>query len=101
MTYFFRLTLQLPDARPCLYRAEIDGTHEVFLILDEEQAVIRPVDRDGVPVGSLRMTLPDGGLSGTAPNRLLAREFPLIAAHLLAQWRKEGRPPAEIRRYFA
>lgn len=101
MTYFFRLTLQESGTSPFLYKGEVDGTHEVFLILDEERAEIRPADSQGNPVESLRMSLSDGNISGTVSDQNLVKGFPLMAAHLLAQWKKQGHPPAEIRKFFA
>ncbi|KPI16581.1 hypothetical protein OK074_8390 [Actinobacteria bacterium OK074] len=102
MTYFFRLTL-MEDAPspPFLYRGEVDGTHEFFLTLDEQSQSIRPSDIDGNPLGSIRMDIGDGNLSGTVEDPDTISGFPLMAAHLLSQWKKQGRPPQEIRKVFA
>ncbi|MFF4275778.1 hypothetical protein [Streptomyces sp. NPDC001536] len=101
MTYSFRLTL-IPDARsPApLYRAEVDGTHEVFLILDERSDSIRPADSNGTPLPGLRMSLSGRNLSGSSEERDAVRGFALLAAHLAAEWQRCGHPPREIRKYF-
>jgi hypothetical protein len=86
VTYFFRLTLiKGTSSLPFLYRGEVDGTHEVFLILDEETDSIRPSDSDGNLIED-----PD-----------MIKGFPLMAAHLLTQWKRQGHPPQEIRKFFA
>ncbi|WP_405647140.1 hypothetical protein [Streptomyces sp. NBC_00019] len=90
MTYFFRLT-RVPDA-PCpslLYKAEVDGSYEVFLVLDEQSRSIRPSDSNGNAI-----------LSGTSEEQDAIRGFTLLAAHLAAEWEKLGRPPQEIRKVF-
>lgn len=102
MTYFFRLTLiQEKASPPAFYRGEVDGTHEVFLILDEAANSIRPADSDGNPVATIRMNIDDGNISGEIEDPNLIKGFPLMAAHLLTQWKKTGQPPTEIRKFFA
>ncbi|MFE9767842.1 hypothetical protein ACFYPC_25535 [Streptomyces sp. NPDC005808] len=102
MTYFFRLTLinEIPPP-PFLYKAEIDGTHEVFLILDEKANSIRPSDSNGNPVESIRMALDHGNISGDIEDPNMIRGFPLMASHLLTQWKRQGNPPQEISKFFA
>lgn len=101
MTHFFRLTRVPETPRPSLlYKGEVDGTYEVFLILDERSDSIRPADSNGTPIPALRMSLSDGSLSGSSEERDAVRGFPLLAAHLVAEWRRRGHPPQEIRKYF-
>ncbi|MFC9848351.1 hypothetical protein [Streptomyces sp. NPDC127595] len=57
----------------------------MFLILDEEASSVRPSDSSGNPIED------PGVING----------FPLMAAHLLTQWRRQGHPPQEIRKFFA
>ncbi|MEW2115881.1 hypothetical protein AB0945_11905 [Streptomyces sp. NPDC005474] len=102
MTYFFRLTLiQEPPAPPFLYRGEVDGTHEIFLVLDEEAGSIYPSDSNGDRIASIHMDIGDGNISGTTDDPNMTKGFPLMAAHLLMQWKKQGNPPQEIRKFFA
>ncbi|MDX3454234.1 hypothetical protein PV396_20175 [Streptomyces sp. ME02-8801-2C] len=89
-----------------LYKAEVDGTHELFLTLDEDEAVdsIRPTDANGNPVAAVRMSLSDGNISGdgrTGDDLDILKGFPLMAGHLLAQWKRDDRPPQEILKFFA
>ncbi|MBC2907201.1 hypothetical protein [Streptomyces cupreus] len=80
--YFFRLSLIPSLTDSLLYRGEVDGTHEVYVVLNEEARTVLPCDAHGRPVG------PYPG-------------FPTLSAHLLGQRKREGRPPLVITRYFA
>ncbi|MER6184429.1 hypothetical protein [Streptomyces sp. NPDC001652] len=101
MTYSFRLTRTSDAHSPAhLYRGEVDGQYEVFLILDERSDSICPADSNGVPIPALRMSLSGGSLSGSSQKRDTVRGFPLLAAHLAAEWQRRGQPPQEVRKYF-
>ncbi|WP_437008604.1 hypothetical protein [Streptomyces sp. enrichment culture] len=106
MAYSFQLKLTSGGTSPHLYRALVDGTLEAFMILDEESATVSLADRDGNPAGGLRMSLPSGQLEVTDKNStdsasLGSEDFKLLAAHLGTQWKKQGKAPTEIRKFFA
>jgi hypothetical protein len=101
VTYFFQLARTSDAHSPAhLYRGEVDGMDEVFLVLDERSDSIRPADSHGTPIATLRMSLSGKSLSGSAEERDAVRGFPLLAAHLAAEWQRHGHPPQEIRKYF-
>ncbi|MEU8732982.1 hypothetical protein AB0C68_26800 [Streptomyces tendae] len=106
MAHSFQLKLTSDGTPPHLYRALVDGTVEAFIILNEEPATVSLADHEGNPAGGLRMSLPGGQLEVTEKNStestpLDLEDFKLLAAHLGTQWRKQGKAPTEIRKFFA
>ncbi|MFF8579618.1 hypothetical protein ACF05R_12980 [Streptomyces albidoflavus] len=110
MPYSFLLRLLPTETPPHLYRATVhnaDGTHEAFLLLTPDPPSVHLTDARGNPSGGLRMSLADGTVERTdaepqgARCSLGAEDFRTLAAHLLTQYGKQGRPPEEIRRVFA
>lgn len=110
MPYSFLLRLLPTETPPHLYRATVhnaDGTHEGFLLLTPAPPSVQLADARGNPSGGLRMSLADGTLQRTDAEppeprcSLAAEDFRTLAAHLLRQYGKQGRPPEEIRRVFS
>ncbi|MFJ6062873.1 hypothetical protein ACIQHU_07530 [Streptomyces tendae] len=106
MAHSFQLKLTSNGTSPHLYRALVDGTLEAFIVLDEESATVHLADRDGNSSGGMRMSFPGGQLevtSGISTNSspLGLEDFKLLAAHLGTQWKKQGKAPTEIRKFFA
>ncbi|MFE7816549.1 hypothetical protein ACFU5P_32450 [Streptomyces sp. NPDC057433] len=106
MAHSFLLKLTSDGESPHLYRALIDGKQEAFLILNERSASIHLADSEGNPSGGLRMSLPNGNLEvkdveQTESPPLGAEEFKLLAAHLGNQWKRQGKAPNEVRKFFA
>ncbi|MBZ2408343.1 hypothetical protein HX747_12160 [Streptomyces sp. L06] len=110
MPYSFLLRLAPTETPPHLYRAtvhNVDGAHEAFLLLTPDPPSVQLTDPRGNPSGGLRMSLADGTVERTdaeppeASCSLDAEDFRTLAAHLLTQYGKLGRPPEEIRRVFS
>ncbi|MFF5411970.1 hypothetical protein ACH4GG_23900 [Streptomyces albidoflavus] len=110
MPYSFLLRLLPTETPPHLYRATVhnaDGTHEAFLLLTPDPPSVHLADARGNPSGGLRMSLADGTVERTdaepqeAHPALTTEDFMTVAAHLLAQHRRQGRPPGEVCRVFA
>ncbi|MFD9025459.1 hypothetical protein [Streptomyces parvulus] len=54
----------------------------------------------------MQLSIPDGQfkLAGENPagsTSLAVEDFKLLAAHLVSQWRKQGKAPAEIRKFLS
>ncbi|MEU8601077.1 hypothetical protein [Streptomyces parvulus] len=107
MAHSFQLKLTSDGTSPHLYRALVDGTTEAFLILNEESATVDLADRDGNISSGMQLSIPGGQfkLAGeknpTGSTSLAVEDFKLLAAHLVSQWRKQGKAPAEIRKFFS
>jgi len=105
MAYSFILKLTASGVSPYLYRAIVDGTCEAFLILDEDAGVVQLTDSRGNLTGTMRMNLPDGKVESTVEatpeNQSEVDDFSLMAAHLVAQWKRQGHAPELVRKFFA
>jgi hypothetical protein len=105
MAHSFMLKLRTSGASSHLYQAIVNGTREAFLILDEESGAVRLSDSEGNPTGTMQMTLSDGKVESsvdmTPENQSEIDDFSLMSAHLVAQWRRQGQAPEEIRKFFA
>ncbi|MBZ6174216.1 hypothetical protein KVH24_15455 [Streptomyces olivaceus] len=106
MAYSFQLKLTSDGTSPHLYRALVDGTLEAFLLLDEDSGTVYLADREGAPSGGMQMPFPSGRIEVTAEESnssisLGLENFKLLATHLGSQYRKQGKAPTEIRKFFA
>ncbi|AXQ58958.1 MULTISPECIES: hypothetical protein [Streptomyces] len=110
MPYSFLLKMIPTATPPYLYRATVhtaDGTHEAYLALHPAPVTVHLTDPRGNPTGGLSVSLANGTLERTGAESpetrpsLSTEDFRTLAAHLLTQYRKQRRPPEEIRRVFA
>ncbi|MFC8001896.1 hypothetical protein ACFUCH_02320 [Streptomyces olivaceus] len=106
MAYSLQLKLTSDGTSPHLYRGLVDGTSEAFLLLDEDSGAVYLADREGAPSGGMQMPLPSGRIEVTAEESnssisLGLENFKLLATHLGSQYRKQGKAPTEIRKFFA
>ncbi|MFF7554988.1 hypothetical protein ACFZA9_19125 [Streptomyces olivaceus] len=106
MAHSFHLKLISDGNSPHHYRALVDGTLEAFLLLEEDSDTIYLSDRDGALSDSMRMSLLSGKIEvidkeSSNPTSLGVEDFRLLAAHLGSQWKKQGKAPSDIRKFFA
>ncbi|GHJ01240.1 hypothetical protein TPA0906_31050 [Streptomyces olivaceus] len=106
MAHSFRLKLMSNGNSPHHYHAFVDGTLEAFLLLEEDSETVYLSDRDGEISDSMRMSLLSGNVevtdkSSSSPTSLGVEDFRLLAAHLGTQWKKQGKAPTDIRKFFA
>ncbi|MCE7082313.1 hypothetical protein [Streptomyces sp. ST2-7A] len=107
MTMSFRAQLIDEAEHLHLYRVDLEGgTRVAHFVLDEKDEKIFESDSSGHPRQGGVLSIASGEFSsppkeGEGDEGGFRREdFKSSAAHVAYQWKKEGRPPAEVIKYF-